>query len=295
MPDSLQQTLVALTATALAPLPLSQARWSGRVIGRLSSWTRARIVRTTRRNLECCSILEFPEGPICPARRSLEETAALWMEMGLVWRAPVDRALARVTRIRGRALLESALEAGRGVLVLSPHLGNWELLNLWLASRAPLTALYEPLRDPGLDAWVRQARQRAGAQLVPTDASGLRALLRALRTGGMAAILPDQVPTRGAGRDASFFGRPALTMTLVQRLLRSTGAEPLMATALRVPDGFELHFDRPVVGLDDPDPRRAAQALNASVEQCIALAPAQYQWSYKRFKHPPPGSADPYA
>lgn len=295
MPDSIQQTLVALTATVLAPLPLSQARWSGRVLGRLSSRSRARIVRTTRRNLELCRIPGSPDERICTARRSLEETGALLMEMGLVWRAPVHRALARVTRIRGLALLESALEAGQGVLVLSPHLGNWELLNLWLASRAPLTALYQPLRDPALDAWVRRARERAGARLVPTDASGLRALLQALRTGGMAGILPDQVPPRGAGRHASFFGRPALTMTLVQRLLRSTGAEPLMATALRVPDGFELHFDRPVGGLDDADPRRAARALNASVEQCIALAPAQYQWSYKRFKHPPPGSADPYA
>ncbi|MDZ7825461.1 MAG: hypothetical protein U5R48_04865 [Gammaproteobacteria bacterium] len=137
--------------------------------------------------------------------------------------------------------------------------------------------------------------ERTGARLVPTDAGGIRALLQALRSGGMAGILPDQVPPRGAGRHASFLGRPALTMTLVQRLLRSTGAEALMATALRVPDGFQLHFRRPVAGLDAADPRRAARALNASVEECIALAPAQYQWSYKRFKHPPPGSPDPYA
>jgi KDO2-lipid IV(A) lauroyltransferase len=216
------------------------------------------------------------------------------MEMGLVWRAPPERALARVRRVRGAELLESALQARRGLLILGPHLGNWELLNLWLASRGPLTALHEPLRDPALDAWIRRARERSGARLVPTDASGVRALLRTLRAGGMAGILPDQVPPRGAGRHAPFLGRPALTMTLVQRLLRSTGADALMAMALRVPDGFELHFRRPASGLADADPQRAAQALNASVEDCIALAPEQYQWSYKRFKHPPPGHSDPY-
>jgi len=217
------------------------------------------------------------------------------MEMGLVWRAPPQQALAGVHRIRGGELLDSAVESGRGLLILCPHLGNWELLNLWLASRGPFTALYEPLRDPALNAWIRRARQRTGARLVPTDAGGIRSLLRTLRSGGMAAVLPDQVPPRGAGRHAPFLGHPALTMTLVQRLLRATGAQALMATALRVPEGFELHFRRPVAGLDDADPQRAARALNASVEGCIALAPAQYQWSYKRFKHPPAGRLDPYA
>lgn len=293
MPDSLQWRLVAFAASALTPVPLPLARVSGRLLGRLGSGTRA--ARTTRRNLELCALPGLPDERADLARRSLEETGALLMEMGLVWRAPVPRALAQVRRIRGLALLEAARRSGRGLLVLSPHLGNWELLNLWLASRGPLTALYEPLPDPALDAWVRRARERAGARLVPTDAGGIRALVRTLRAGGTAGILPDQVPSRSAGRYASFLGRPALTMTLVRRLLRATGADALMATALRIPEGFELHFRRSVAGLDDADPERATRSLNASVEECLALAPAQYQWSYKRFKHPPAGRADPYA
>lgn len=288
----LRLTRLALALCAALPLPV--ARNLGRAVGRLADLLSLRAARTTRRNLLLCDPTGDRVAQRRLARRALAETGALAAEMGLAWTAPAADAVARVQRCDGLARFEAAQARGRGVLLLVPHLGNWEILNLWLAARGPLTALYEPARDAALDAWLRDGRQRSGARLVPTDPGGLRALLRALGAGQTVGILPDQVPDRRAGVHAPLFGVPALTMTLVRRLLRATGAEPLLACALRTPDGFEVRFLEPAAGLEDADPRVAARALNASVESCVALAPEQYQWDYKRFKLPPPGVANPY-
>ncbi|HSG88436.1 MAG TPA: lysophospholipid acyltransferase family protein [Pseudomonadales bacterium] len=278
----------------LDALPLVVARDLGRALGTLADLAQLRMAQTSRRNLELC----FPDLPAVErrrlARRSLAETGALAAELGTVWRAHPRRALARIGGSDGMDRFRARQAQGRGVLVLVPHLGNWEMLNLWLADQGPFTALYEPMRDPALDAWIRERRQRSGARLVPASAGGIRVLLRALRAGETVGILPDQVPPRGGGVHAPFFGAEALTMTLVSRLLRATGAAPLMATALRSPAGYGLHFLEPRAGLDAADPRAAASALNASVEDCVALSPAQYQWDYKRFKGPPEGVSNPY-
>mgnify|MGYP005841894321 CR=1 FL=1 len=283
-----------LVLRCLGALPLTVAQDVGRAIGLVADLLPLGIARTTDRNLRICfPALDRPQRRAL-ARRSLAETGALAAELGLVWLAGPPRALTHLRRADGVELLDRATRRGRGVLLLVPHLGNWELLNLWLAARGPFTALFAPARDPSLGEWIRHCRERSGARLVPTDAAGLRILLRALRSGETVAILPDQVPLRAGGVYAPFFGADALTMTLVGRLLRSSGATPLMGCALRIPGGFSLHFSDPEAGLADPDPTVAARALNASIEPLVRAAPAQYQWDYKRFKHPPPGREDPY-
>lgn len=286
--------LTRLLLQGLAALPLLFARDLGRAMGLSADLAQLRIARTTDMNLRLC----FPALPTSQrrrlARRSLAETGALAAEMGLVWLGSPPRALARVRRVDGLQALDDAERTRRGVLLLVPHLGNWELLNLWLAARCPFTALYAPARDPSLGDWIRRCRERSGARLVPTDASGIRSLVRALRRGETVGILPDQVPPRAGGVHAPFFGAEALTMTLVARLLRSTGATPLMGTALRHPAGFTLRFSAPRAGLDHADPAVAARALNESIEDVVLPALEQYQWDYKRFKRPPDGRADPY-
>lgn len=293
-PPSLTLRATRALLYGFAALPLIVARDLGRAIGWSADLAQLRVARTTDLNLRRC----FPTLPRAQrrhlARQSLAETGALAAELGLVWLASPPRALARVRRVEGIDRLDGAAALGRGVLLLVPHLGNWELLNLWLAARGPFTALYAPARDASLGEWIRHCRERSGARLVPTDAGGIRLLLRALRRGETVAILPDQVPPRDGGVHAPFFGADALTMTLVSRLLRSTGATPLMGCALRDPAGFVVRFSSPRADLDHPEPAVAARALNESIEDLVRPALAQYQWDYKRFKRPPTGMADPY-
>ena len=108
-------------------------------------------------------------------------------------------------------------------------------------------------------------------------------------------ILPDQEPLKKYGVTAPFFGVPALTMTLVSRILRRTGARALYVFAERRPAGrFRVRFLEAPDGLDDADETAAAERLNRGVEACVRLCPEQYLWSYKRFKTAPPGELTPY-
>ena len=120
------------------------------------------------------------------------------------------------------------------------------------------------------------------------------ALVKRLKNGEFTAILPDQVPDRQAGgKFAPFFGVPALTMTLVTNLRQSTNCRIISGAAVRVDGGFEVHFVEPAKGIYSSDPHEALAALNHTVERCVAISPAQYQWEYKRFRKQPDQS-NPY-
>ena len=182
--------------------------------------------------------------------------------------------------------------AGRGVIIIAPHLGCFELINLYYASRQAFTAMYKPPRQPELEAIMLAGRQRGHAKLVPTDMSGVRALLGALKRGEGIGILPDQVASAGDGVWAPFFGRQAYTPTLVASLQRKTDAAAFFVVAQRLSwgRGYVIHVV-PVEGNFPEDKAAAALQINRGVEDFVQRFPAQYLWSYNRHKQP--GSAPP--
>jgi KDO2-lipid IV(A) lauroyltransferase len=119
----------------------------------------------------------------------------------------------------------------------------------------------------------------------------VRKLYKRLLDGGVVGILPDQQPKLGEGEFAPFFGTPALTMVLLSRLAQRTGATVLFSVAERLPRGagYRLHFLEAPDGIGAADLSTAVAALNRGVEDCVRLAPAQYQWHYKRYSIRPPG------
>ncbi len=164
---------------------------------------------------------------------------------------PQDDVLAR-TRATGWDHVRAARAAGRGIVFLTPHLGCFEVTAQFYAnnraygpdSGAPLTVLYRPPRKPWLAPLVEGRRARGNLMLAPADLSGVRRLSRALKRGEAIGMLPDQVPSRGEGVWAPFFGRDAYTMTLPARLARQTGAALLLAHGERLADGdgWIVHF-----------------------------------------------------
>jgi KDO2-lipid IV(A) lauroyltransferase len=133
--------------------------------------------------------------------------------------------------------------------------------------------------------------------LVPTDQQGIRRLLQSLRRGNYLGILPDQEPKAHKGSVfAPFFGVPAFTMLLVNKLARKTGARVVFLFAERLPKrrGFALHCLAAPWGIDSEDEVEAATALNLGVEQCVRICPEQYVWAYKRFRSRPDGAPHPY-
>lgn len=265
------------------------AGWLGWLAWRLDTAN----ARVTRTNVDLC----FPELSATEADaltlRSLQHTAALLTESGVVFHWRRERWLPLVRRVQGESLIRDAIGSESGVLLLAPHLGNWEFLSLYLG-RYDFLALYDPPRQRALEAPILRARRRSGGRLLPIDAAGIKSLYRVLRERGVAALLPDQVPERQAGVYAPFFGHPALTMTFAHRLIRATRPRVLICVALRVAGGFDVRIVEAGPEISHEDPEISAGAMNAAIEALVRADPAQYQWEYKRFKRQPPGRPSIY-
>src|SRR5690606_1242781 len=158
--------------------------------------------------------------------------------------------LATIRRVEGEELVEEALARGQGLIMLGPHLGNWELVGLYLSSRFQMAALYEPPKLQEFESFMIDQRSRVGSELVPTNKRGVMRLLQILKAGGLVAILPDQEPDLAGGEFAPFFGVQANTIKLVSKLIQKTGAQALCVFAKRLPDGrgFDICLDRKSVG-----------------------------------------------
>lgn len=284
----------ALRGFACLPLPLVHG------LGALLGWlawalpTEAR--RVTRINLERCLPELSAEARRGLARRSLQEAGKTFAELGPMWRWRPERLEPLVREVDNEGVIADALQSGRGVIALIPHLGCWEICNLYYARRVPLTVLYRPPRMRQLDAPVQRWRARAGARLAATSRSGVKTLLRALAAGEVVGILPDQDPGRGAGVFAPFFGHPAHTMTLVSRLVQRSGAQVVTVYGQRLPRGrgYRIRLHAVDDAVRSPDMATSVAALNRAIERCVRECPEQYQWSYKRFKTTPGGVRSPY-
>jgi KDO2-lipid IV(A) lauroyltransferase len=200
----------------------------------------------------------------------------------------------------GAQRLQAALDEGRGVLLMSPHVGAFEAVAQSYAERFgathPMTALYRPARKAVLRELVAQARNRPGLVTVPAQLAGVRQMIRALRRGEAVGLLPDQVPPEGQGVWAPFFGRPAYTMTLAGRLLQQTGASALLLWCERLPAGrgYRVHVEDLPGALPQGDDALAwATAMNQAMEHVIRQCPQQYLWGYHRYKQPRPAAVEP--
>ncbi len=282
------RTLLAIFAIrTVGHLPFTWTRRLGRLMGFIALCFNTRMVSTTRTNLKKCLPHLSKDEQQRLIRSSIYHTGMLSGEV--CWLFTNPRAWDyHCSNIEGLDVVRTALDRGKGLMVLAPHLGNWEVLGLFLTTLAPVTNLYQPPKLKGLEPLIRKSREQTGASLVPTTAKGVSALLKTLKAGGISGILPDQNPNdRSGGEFSPFFGHDAFTMTLIHKLLVKTGAQAVLAYAKRLETGFELVFRAVPTDLYSEDPATSLRGLNKGIEDLILEAPEQYQWEYKRFKIQP--------
>lgn len=294
------------------------ARWPLRALHRLGAvlgWLAYALSPRYRRRLnENTALAGLGRGV---RRQAVREAGRMVAELPWLWLRPHDRPLGHLVQWHGAHWIDEALARGRGLLLLTPHLGCFEVCAQAFAERygtqAEMTAMYRPADQ----AWLREvqltARSRPGLVTAPASIAGVRQMIRALRRGQAVGLLPDQVPPEGMGVWAPFFGRPAYTMTLATRLLQQTDATLLLIWAERLPEGagFVLRVGpmQPPLPLatagtttqgaasdgaaHDADALQVAcaTALNQAMERLIAQAPGQYLWGYYRHKQPRKGQA----
>jgi Kdo2-lipid IVA lauroyltransferase/acyltransferase len=273
--------------TLLAKLPLGWLHRLGALLGWLVYFASPRYAARLRENLEKSGVCIGPAGCRRLLRQAIAEAGKSGIELLAVWLRPEQEALQLMRQCHGWEHVEAALARGKGIIFLTPHLGCFEITSLYYAARHPITVLYRPPKLRWLQPLLEIGRRRGQVTLAPTDMSGVKALLKALKRGEAAGILPDQTPGNGEGVWAQFFGRPAYTMTLAARLARSTDAAVILVYAERLPhgEGFDLWLEPLPIGLPE-QPAAAARFINAAIEMLIRKQPAQYLWSYNRYKIP---------
>ena len=251
---------------------------------------------TTERNLERCFPAMEQAARDELVRASFGHYLCAVLEAGHNWYWPLDRLQARCDEFVNEGLFRDALSSGRGLVVLAPHFGAWEYLGMYLQKYPGIAILYKPPSHPGLEQALLSKRRRGGAHLIPATPTGLRQLYGHIRAGGGAGVLPDQQPSAGQGRFAPFYGNPALTAVLVPRLVQRTGCIVLASVCERLPGGrYRVHVLPVDEAIHSEDMVVSLTAMNRAIEQCIAIDPAQYLWSYRRFKTQPEGVEDFYA
>jgi KDO2-lipid IV(A) lauroyltransferase len=170
---------------------------------------------------------------------------------------------------------------------LTPHLGCFEIVAQEIALRTELMVMYRPPKKAALKPLIEGARARDNLLLAPANMSGVRMLAKCLKKGKPIGLLPDQVPQEGEGVWAKFFGRDAYTMTLPAKLAQLGDATVIVTYAERLSGGrgYVIRFV-PFDGTLDGSAAEQAQAINGAMERLIARSPAQYFWSYNRYKVP---------
>lgn len=268
----------------ISRLPLSLLHRIGVMAGWVTYWVSGKYAGRLRENLlnayHNCSETEFRQ----LLNANVGEAGKGVVELLWVWRRPLEQVVASVKDCQGWELVEAAHQRGKGIIILTPHIGCFDIIGQYVSSRMPMTCMYRVPKLAWLDRMMHAGRERGQMKLARTDIGGVRTLLKALKRGEVIGVLPDQAPGNGEGEWAPFFGRIAYTMTLVGRLAQASGANILLSYAERLPQGAGYIIR--ITPLEFVPGAPVSVQLNAALEEVIRACPAQYLWSYNRYKTP---------
>jgi KDO2-lipid IV(A) lauroyltransferase len=276
-----QKLILKFTLNAIAALPLAALQIIGAIMGTLvyvGSKQYRSLFRPQYENVVSTRKLPFK------LWAAIRASGMLFLDSLWIWRNP-EKAL-KLVEVEDWDLVESAISEGHGLVMLTPHLGGFEIIPRVLAQHFPATILYRPSRQEWLNEVVEEGRAYPNMHFVPTNLNGVRQMSRALTRGEAIGILPDQVPSGGEGVWVPFFERPAYTTPLPARLANRNNTPIVMFTAKRkgIGKGWLMQATR-LTPLSE-DTYIAATQINVAIENAVLVAPEQFIWSYNRYKHP---------
>jgi KDO2-lipid IV(A) lauroyltransferase len=276
-----QKLILKFTLNAIAALPLAALQIIGAIMGTLvyvGSKQYRSLFRPQYENVVSTRKLPFK------LWAAIRASGMLLLDSLWIWRNP-EKAL-KLVEVEDWDLVESAISEGHGLVMLTPHLGGFEIIPRVLAQHFPATILYRPSRQEWLNEVVEEGRAYPNMHFVPTNLNGVRQMSRALTRGEAIGILPDQVPSGGEGVWVPFFERPAYTTPLPARLANRNNTPIVMFTAKRkgIGKGWLMQATR-LTPLSE-DTYIAATQINVAIENAVLVAPEQFIWSYNRYKHP---------
>ena len=286
----------ALRATVASLTALSYER-----AGRLGSWIGSLgyfPLGIRRGDVEAHVAMAFPDLSLAEVRRISKAAYAhlgrTAIETALLPSLRREQILDLVDEVSGWDSIERGLSLGRGIILVTGHLGNWELAGAYLAARGvPVAAVVRHMANPRFDHYLNATRSSHGIRVLYDD-EAVRGTPRTLREGYLIAFLADQGVRGLASTFVPFFGRLAKTPRGPAVFALRLGAPLLFGASIRRPNGrYQLAFE-PVDVTDTGDRERDVDAIvaryTAALERWVRIAPEQYLWHHRRWKRQPPGA-----
>ncbi|KQQ58050.1 lipid A biosynthesis lauroyl acyltransferase [Pseudomonas sp. Leaf129] len=294
--DKFKGALMVGALRLFALLPWRTVQRVGTAIGWLM-WklpTRSRDV--VRINLAKC----FPDMPAAEREqlvgRSLMDIGKTLTESACAWIWPAQRSLDLVREVEGLEVLTQALASGKGVVGITSHLGNWEVLNHFYCNQCKPIIFYRPPKLKAVDELLQKQRVQLGNRVAASTKEGILSVIKEVRKGGQVGIPADPEPAESAGMFVPFLGTLALTSKFVPNMLAGGKAVGVFLHALRLPDGsgYKVILEAAPEAMYSTDTHTSVAAMSTVVEKYVRAYPSQYMWSMKRFKKRPAGEAKWY-
>jgi len=291
--DKFKGALMVGALRLFAKLPWGAVQRVGAAIG----WIMWKVPNSSRNvvriNLAKC----FPE--MDPAERerlvgrTLMDIGKSFTESACAWIWPAQRSIDLVREVEGLEVLHEALASGKGVVGITSHLGNWEVLNHFYCSQCKPIIFYRPPKLKAVDDLLREQRVQLGNRVAASTKEGILSIIKEVRKGGQVGIPADPEPAESAGVFVPFFATKALTSKFVPNMLAGGKAVGVFLHALRLPDGsgFKVILEAAPDAMYSTDVETSAAAMSKVVERYVRAYPSQYMWSMKRFKKRPAGEA----
>lgn len=289
--DKFKGALVVGFLRLFALLPWRAVQGLGNAIGWLMWKLPNRSREVARINLDRC----FPELANTERERllraSLQQIGKTFTESACAWIWPADKTLRLVKQVEGLEVLEQALASGKGVVGITSHLGNWEVLNHFYCAQCKPIIFYRPPKLKAVDDLLQRQRVQLGNKVAPSTREGIISVIKEVRKGGAVGIPADPEPSEGAGVFVPFLGTQALTSKFVPGMLTGGKAVGVFLHALRLEDGsgYKVILEAAPPAMYDEDVEVAVAAMSGVIERYVRTWPSQYMWTMKRFKKRPAG------
>ncbi|MEO4016336.1 MULTISPECIES: lysophospholipid acyltransferase [Pseudomonas] len=289
--DKLKGALLVGALRLFALLPWRAVQAVGSAIGWVMWKTPNRSRDVVRINLAKC----FPDMDAAERERlvgqSLKDIGKSLTESACAWIWPAQRSIDLVREVEGLDVLKDALASGKGVVGITSHLGNWEVLNHFYCNQCKPIIFYRPPKLKAVDDLLRKQRVQLGNRVAASTKEGILSVIKEVRKGGAVGIPADPEPSESAGIFVPFFATQALTSKFVPNMLAGGKAVGVFLHALRLPDGsgYKVILEAAPEAMYSTDTETSCAAMSQVVERYVRAYPSQYMWSMKRFKKRPPG------
>ncbi len=291
--DKFKGALMVGALKLFAMLPWRAVEAVGSAIGWLTWKLPNRSREIVRINLAKC----FPELDAAARERlvgqSMMDIGKSLTESACAWIWPAEKSLKLVREVQGLEVLEQALASGKGVVGITSHLGNWEVLNHFYCMQCKPIIFYRPPKLKAVDELLQKQRVQLGNRVAASTKEGILSVIKEVRKGGQVGIPADPEPAESAGVFVPFLGTQALTSKFVPNMLAGGKAVGVFLHALRLPDGsgFKVILEAAPEAMYSTDTETSVAAMSEVIAKYVRAYPSQYMWSMKRFKKRPAGEA----